>query len=580
MDRAPGTMALLEAIVAHSPMGLGFWDLELRFRHANPALLRLAGAPKPDAWVGVTPSSLLGPLGVELERLLAGVIATEEPVVQASITAATSSDPTGRREWVGAYYPVYGEGPTLIGVAGLIRESLDERGSGADLQRALQVAIVARTEAETDRTRTAFVAEAGARMATTMDADQALRRLARAAVPEAADWCAVSMVGRDGRLETVAVAHHDADREPLLQAMTARRPLGLSDSAGPAEALRARHPLLREVVDDAELVAVAGDDPEHLRQMRELGIGSSLIVPLLAADRPLGTITFAYAESGRRYGPEDVAMAEALAAWAALHVENARLYAERSRIASTLQEGLQPAPLPDVPGLELAVRYRPAGNENAVGGDFYDVFERPDGGWSAVVGDVSGKGADAAALTALARHTFFAGALHGGDGAANLRLVNEALLRRAGPEGFCTAVAIDVRPPGAAGAVNLRLANGGHPAPLLRRADGTVRETVASGTLIGAVADVSLESEEVVLQPGDVLLVFTDGAIELRGEDPADGARVLREALAAGVGAGAGRDITAVELAESVERAAVAAAGGELRDDLALLVLRVAPDEP
>jgi serine phosphatase RsbU (regulator of sigma subunit) len=572
MDRAPGTVSLLEAIVADSPVGLGFWDLELRFRHANPALRRMAGMGEDQAIEGMTPSQVLGPMGVELERLLAGVVATEEGIVPHSISAATSAGSVRRREWVGAYHPVFAEGGRLLGVAGLIRESVDERGSGADLQRALQVAIVARTEAETARTRTAFVAQAGARMATSMDANQALRQLARAAVPEAADWCTVSMIGRDGRLETVAVAHHDAEREPRLWAMTERRPLHVADLAGPAAALRERRALLRETVDDAELRMVAGDDLEHLEQMRGIGIGSSLIVPLLAPDRPLGTITFVYAQSGRRYGPEDVAMAEALAAWAALHVENARLYTERSHIASTLQEGLQPTTLPEIPGLELAVRYRAAGVENAVGGDFYDVFERPGGGWSAVVGDVSGKGADAAALTALARHTYFAGALQGGDAEANLRLVNAALLRRSGPEGFCTAVALDVRSQ-VGRAATVHLANGGHPAPLLLRADGRVEETVASGTLIGAVEEIALEVQEIVLEPGDALVVFTDGAIELRGEDPGDGARVLREALADATGA------AAAELADAVQRQVVAAAGGELRDDLALLVLR-APAEP
>jgi serine phosphatase RsbU (regulator of sigma subunit) len=570
MDRAPGTVSLLEAIMAGSPVGLGFWDLELRFRLANPALRRMAGITGDRVIEGATPSQLLGPLGVELERLLAGVIATEEPIVPHSIIAATRIDAIARREWVGAYHPVFGEDGTLLGVAGLIRQSADERGSGADLQRALQVAIVARTEAETARTRTAFIAQAGARMATSMDAHQALRQLARAAVPEAADWCTVSMIGRDGRLETVAVAHRDPDREPLLWEMIGRRPLHLGDAAGPAAALRAGHALLSEVVDDDELRAVAGDDDEHLRQMRRLGIGSSLVVPLLAPDRPLGTITFVYAQSGRRYGAEDVAMAEALAAWAALHIENARLYTERSHIASTLQEGLQPSVLPDVPGLELAVRYHPAGVENAVGGDFYDVFERPGGGWSAIVGDVSGKGADAAALTAVARHTFFAGALQGGDAEENLRLVNAALLLRAGPEGFCTAVAIDVEPH-VGGATTVHLANGGHPAPLLLRADGMLEETVAAGTLIGAVEQIALDVQEIVLAPGDALVVFTDGAIELRGEDPGDGARVLRAALAQAAGLDAGA------LAEAVQRAIVAAAGGELRDDLALLVLRALP---
>jgi serine phosphatase RsbU (regulator of sigma subunit) len=569
MRRASATVALLDAIVAHAPVGLGFWDLQLRLRHVNAELARMAGSESEAACLGRTPADVLGDLGVEMERLLAGVVATQQAVVTQTITGATPAEPLRLREWIGAYFPVFGELGALMGVGALVREVHDQREGGEARQRALQQALSARAAAETQRARTAFVAHAGARMATSMDATQALRRLARAAVPEAADWCMVSMADRDGRLETVAVAHADREREPLLWALTARRTVHVDEPFGPAIAMRRGRPLVREVVDDRDPVLFAAGDEEHLRQLREVGIGSVLVVPLDARQRPIGAITLAYADSGRRYGADDVAMAQALGAWAALHVENARVYAERSHIASALQEGLQPAGLPDVPGLDVAVRFRPAGAHNAVGGDFYDVFEAADGRWAAVVGDVSGKGADAAALTGLARHTFFAGALQGGDGSANLRLLNEALLRRSGPEGFCTAVAVDIEPrTSSARPATVRIANGGHPAPVVLRADGRLEETVASGTLIGAVETVSLDTEDVVLEPGDALVLFTDGAIELRGDDPADGARVLRWTLRRQ------RGRSAEEITAAVEAAVVAAAGGALHDDLVVLAIR------
>ncbi len=570
MERAPGTVALLDAIVAHAPVGLGFWDHELRLRHANAALSLMAHANGSDP-TGSTPPALLGAMGEELERLLAGVLATETPIVARSVRGRTPFSDGEEVEWVGAYYPVFRDDGGLLGVAGLLRESTSQR-PAAELQRALNEALRARTEAETARARTAFIAEAGARMATSMDATQALRRLARAAVPEAADWCTISMVDRDGHLEPVAVAHRDERQESALRAMVARRPIHIDDPAGPARALRTGEPLLDEVVDDADLRAIAHDE-RHLEQMRKLGVTSSLVVPLRSPQRPIGTITLAYSGSGRRYGAEDVTMAEALAAWAGLHVENARLYTERSLIATTLQEGLLPAELPDVPGVDLAVRYRPAGEENQVGGDFYDVFPTRAGRWAAVIGDVSGKGASAAALTALARHTLFAGALNGGDVVANLRLLNDAILVRGrGGAGahFCTVVMAELWRR-ADGRLAVRMANGGHPAPFVVRAGGAVEETAAGGTLIGAVEHPELPAQDLTLSPGDLLVAFTDGATELRGPDPATGERALRAALAAHAGQ------SPAAMATAIERAIVTAAGGELSDDLALLVLGPAP---
>jgi serine phosphatase RsbU (regulator of sigma subunit) len=566
MDRAPGTVALLDAIVAHAPVGLGFWDLELRLRHANAALMLMTRADGADP-VATAPSELLGELGEQLERLLAGVLATETPVVARSVRGTTPVSPDAEVEWIGAYYPVFREDGEVLGVAGLLRESTSAR-PAADLQRALHEALIARTEAETARARTAFIAEAGARMATSMDATQALRRLARAAVPEAADWCTISMIDREGRLEPVAVAHWDEGQESLLWAMVAGRPIHIDDPEGPAKALRLGEPVLDEVVDDADLRAIAQDE-RHLAQMRKLGVTSTLIVPLRSPQRPIGTITLAYSGSGRRYGVEDVTMAEALAAWAGLHVENARLYTERSVIATTLQEGLLPAELPEVPGVDLAVRYQPAGEQNQVGGDFYDVFPTHDGRWAAVIGDVSGKGASAAALTALARHTLFAAALRGDDAVASLRLLNDAMLRRGGGGAgthFCTVVMAELRRE-AGGGLSVRMANGGHLAPYVVRADGSVEETGAGGTLIGVVDHPELPPQELTLRPGDLLVAFTDGATELRGLDPGDGERVLRESLAAHAGE------PAAAVAAAIERAIVGAAGGELSDDFALLVL-------
>ncbi len=270
MDGVRGTVALLDAIAAQAPVGVGLWDGQLRLRYANPALARLLGRPEA-ACLGRTLPALAGELGASLELLLAQVLATEEPVVGRAVRGTTPASGGETVDWTGAYFPLRDEDGATIGVAAMLRAVHEER-PAAELQRALREALAARAEAELARERTAFIAEAGARMSTSMDARQALRRLARAAVPRAADWCAISLVDRDGRLGPVAAAHRDAGRERLLWAMIGRRPLRVDGAAAPAEALRAGRPVLQETVADADLEAIAADE-RHLRDLRALGCG-------------------------------------------------------------------------------------------------------------------------------------------------------------------------------------------------------------------------------------------------------------------------------------------------------------------
>jgi serine phosphatase RsbU (regulator of sigma subunit) len=506
------------------------------------------------------------------------VPATGEPVGELWTRAPLPANPEIERDWVSSCYPVR-VGGEVVGLGVTVREVTGERVSDAEREQLLKEALMSRAEAqaaqvraesasreaEVARARTAFIAEAGARMATSLDPGRAMQELADLAVPAVADWCSISMVAPDGRLTPVAASHADPERRQLVWEMAQLRPLHVEDELGPPMVLRAGQPLLTTTVSDAVLQAVARDEV-HLAQMRALGVASSLIVPLKTPGRPIGTITLVYAESGRRYEEEDVAMARALAARAALHVENARLYTERSNIARTLQAGLLPGELPAVPGAELAVGYRAAGDENEVGGDFYDVFAAGEDRWIAVVGDVAGKGAQAATVTALSRHTLYAGALREADAVANLRLLNDALLRRGGEGHLCTVVVAELVPQD--GGLVVRLANGGHPPPLILRTDGSVEETTAIGTMVGATGEPRFEDQELVLAPGELLLLYTDGVIELRTEDPTTGERRLRATLAAQAGR------PAAEVVEAVERSVVEGSGGTPRDDIALLAVR------
>jgi phosphoserine phosphatase RsbU/P len=235
-----------------------------------------------------------------------------------------------------------------------------------------------------------------------------------------------------------------------------------------------------------------------------------------------------------------------------------------AHLARTLQRSLLPPVLPDVPGFEIAARYRPAGEGNEVGGDFYDVFRVGDNERAVVLGDVCGKGPKAAALTGLTRHTVRTAALYEKAPSGVLQVLNAAVLREELVDQFCTVAfgkisAMD-------GKATLVIANGGHPLPFLLRADGTVEQISEPGTILGVVEEPDLTDSIVELHPGDAVVLYTDGVTEERGRDIEDEwLRVMLRSLAG---------LNANAIVDSVERAAVEYLPGEPRDDIALLVLR------
>lgn len=241
------------------------------------------------------------------------------------------------------------------------------------------------------------------------------------------------------------------------------------------------------------------------------------------------------------------------------------LLASRARlahIADTLQSSLLPPELPDIPGLELAARYRPVTDGLDVGGDFYDAFELADGSWAFTLGDVCGKGADAATITALARYTLRASAIRNPGPADVLSRLNDAVHRQH-PEQFCTAVYANVWP--ATGRVAMAL--GGHPPPLLVRAGGSVEPAGTPGRLLGPFPEWRGTASTVLLQPGDLMLCYTDGLTEARRNGEQFGERRLMDALAQFATLGVEALIKSVE-------AEVIAFAGELSDDLAMLAFR------
>ena len=272
----------------------------------------------------------------------------------------------------------------------------------------------------------------------------------------------------------------------------------------------------------------------------------------------------------RVFSPRDEAILTQLAQLASGAISNAQLYARERTIAQTLQRSLRPGGLPDVPGLSAAVRFRPAGEGVELGGDFYDLYRARDGGWAALIGDVQGKGPDAAAVTALARHTLRAAAAYEVRPSGVLADLHRALREQRSDGRFCTVAYAHLRPH--RGRVRLELACGGHPLPLVVHADGTVQPVGRLGTLLGTDIEPRLFDARVELGPGDVLVLYTDGVTEVR--------RRAREVfgiaqLTALLERSGGLPPDA--MVKRVETAVLAASEGRLRDDVAILAFGPTP---
>jgi GAF domain-containing protein len=405
-----------------------------------------------------------------------------------------------------------------------------------------------------------FLAEASAELASSLDYESTLARVAELAVPTFADWCAIDLV-KDNRLRRLAVAHVDPAKVAFAHELAQRYPSDPDSPAGPWQVMRTgRSELIAEITDEM-LVAAARDD-EHLRIARELALHSAITVPLIARGRTLGVISWVRAESQIRYSQDDVEFAEELARRPAVSIDNSDLHSQTLAVAVRLQHAVLPLALPALEGCDVAAHYAPSGR-TGVGGDFYDVLSLADGRLAVFVGDVMGRGVEAAASMAQMRAAVRAYVAVDPQPEAVLTKL-DTMMAAYGEDQLVTLVYLLVDP----ARDELVVANAGHPAPTLLRAAGSVEHFQGADAGPLGTAGGPRHHDRVVFCPGDTVLLFTDGLIERRTEDIDAG----RERLGGAVGLLAERDLQRA-LADLVQQVRDATQD----DDVAAVALRRHP---
>ncbi|MFC8618450.1 SpoIIE family protein phosphatase [Micromonospora purpureochromogenes] len=385
-----------------------------------------------------------------------------------------------------------------------------------------------------------FLAEASELLAQSLDVELTMALIPQLVVPRLGQWCAVHTTDEWGRLRLAASSHADEAMLPQL------------------------HKVLEEIGPDSVQARLR----EASRSAAQVPLGPPMegfAVPLIARGQRLGTLAVGR-HLRHRHDPDEIAVLEDVARRAALAIENARIHAERRRVAQTLQQSLLPPVLPVVEGIGFAAEYVPTGDDAEVGGDFYDVLPLPDGRWLVVIGDVSGKGVQAAAVTGLVRDVIRVLVGDGKPLPEVLARLNETLVERGGGR-YCT-LALAAVGPGRYGQLDVSLHLAGHDRPVLLRGTGGAAFVGTGGTALGLIDTITSPTAEIPLAAGDSLVFYTDGVTERRRGRELFGVDRLRDAAAPLAGYSA--DVVAARLRATAINFSVEAP----RDDIAILVLR------
>ena len=548
----------LEAILVNLAEAVTVVDEEGNTVFANQAAADLLHVADPSQLTGSPPGAIMSRFlvldeqGAELDlksmpgrRLFEGE--TPGPLLVRNIVHAT-----GEERWI-----IVRSSPILDSDNGRVRYAVNVFENITEVKRA-QMAE-------------SFMSEASRVLASSLEYGETLQRVARLAVPQIADWCAVDLLNGRGEIERVAVHHPDPAMIELARQLDRDYRPSLGEPAGVPEVIRTGEARIFTDIP-ADALAQYARDNQHFELLSAIGARAVIIVPMIGATGPIGAITLVSAESMRRLSQADLGLATRLGRRAGTAVENARLYTERSRIAHTLQQALLPESLPEIAGAEVCARYCAAGELNEVGGDFYDVFEYGPDRWMLVIGDVCGKGPRAAGVTALARHTLRAAAMSGQSPSEMLGTLHQALRRQPPGADLCTACLVVMHRDSTDAHLTVALA--GHPPPLLIDGDGEPRQIGRPGTLLGVLDPIEITEIKTDLSPGETLLLYTDGVPDAGRPNAQLGEEGLAELCRRAP------RLALDGLLEYIEDVALEHAKQGLRDDLALLALRIPHQGP
>ncbi|MFB6889085.1 SpoIIE family protein phosphatase [Kitasatospora sp. NPDC056327] len=560
LHRIEADLAVLDGIFGQSPIGMAVYDTELRYVRLNESLARMNGLPVADHLGRRISSILPGINSTEIEQLMKQVLATGRPVVDARSHGRVPGDPRRDRAWSASYFRLEDSTGRVFGVCSSIIDVTERFRAEARAARAQE--------------RLATIAEATARIGTTLDLQRTAEELIEAVIPRFADFATVDL------LETVLRGAEPTpipdDRGAMLRALAVGEAYetglaGAVDTVGEVaeyapgrsytECLRSGRPLLRAHVDEEVLRGLVAS-PDRVAPGLAAGIHSYLMLPVIARGMVLGGAEFIRMRNPEPFTAADVALAEELVARTALAIDNARLYRRERETALTLQRSLLPQEIHRTLGLEIAYRYLPSSVTSEVGGDWFDVVPLSCGRVALVVGDVMGHGIRAAAtmgqLRTVARTL------------ATLDMPPEQVLTRLdetatgiGEGQFATCICAVYDPLER----TLQVAAAGHLPPVWVAPDGTARRIeIPPGVPLG-VGGVAFESVEIPLPEGALVALYTDGLVERRGQDLDDGIDLLARTLG-----GPGRTLEA-----SCDAVLGALVSGGSDDDIAMIMARVLP---
>ncbi|HEY0382641.1 MAG TPA: SpoIIE family protein phosphatase [Candidatus Elarobacter sp.] len=374
------------------------------------------------------------------------------------------------------------------------------------------------------RARERFFSRLGAELSGALSLEQTLRVVTRSVVPEYADWALVNLIDERNDIRLAAAFHSDPEKHEMLEAVRGESYANPSASTGVAQVIRTGRPVVYEVYSGAVLrEAVAAS---YHSRLDLIGIDSALIVPLFSAGKVVGTLNAVMHGRGRSYTKADVPFFEEVGRRIAPAIGNATAYERERRVATTFQEAALVPSLPEVPGLTFDAMYQAAMLEATVGGDWYDAFRLPDGRIVLSIGDVAGKGLQAAVAMASVRQSIRTAALINPEPVAVLNAVDR-IVRAMGQAPFVTAFVGVLDPV----SFELAFASAGHPPSLLRDAHGTVSSLDEGDLPLGLRGRTDGGARTIEVAPGSVLLCYTDGLTEF-DRDAVDGERRVRDAFA------------------------------------------------